>query len=1091
MKKWLKWLLITFIIGTMLTMTVSAASVWDGDIASKFGGGSGTKSRPYKIANAEQLAYLAKKVNGGEQYEGTYFVLTADIWLNDTENFASWTTYNSPDNEWTSIGVDHSNSFRGIFDGDGYTVYGMYINDNSTKNQGLFGYTKNAIIKNLHVNDAFVYGGEVVGILCGEADDTVVQKCTTAGKVYGTEKVGGICGYSSGASITWCTNHAQVTCSNNYTGGIAGYNLSGATITFCVNYGNVKGSSRNVGGIAGYGSVTIANCYNEGQITGGSVTGGIAGNCDSAENCGNAGKVSGSGRTGGVVGSMISGSLFNCWSTGTITGTSDCGGVAGYLNNCTVSNVYYLKSSASYPYGYYSSSTSISGSYSFTDVTSLTDELNKNIDDPNLYMPWTQHPETGAPYLELRTLTGLTASYSGTSYAGAPLDSSLLTVKATYDDGSSSLVSGFEISPSGNLKVGSNTLTITYKGYSTTVTVTALAFPLDGSGTKTDPYLIADEEDLLFMAQMCATDNSYLAAYWKQIDDVELTGELLPIANKGTPFSGQYDGGGYAISGFELNATGLDAALFGTVSGKICNLTMKDGSVTGSYFAGGIVSTLDGGTVENCVNYLTIKATNTSASSAGGIVAFVKNNGNILNCTNYGSVSGKAAVGGITGMAVAKIQNCTNYGAVTNTGSYTGGIAATITDGDILDCVNHAVVTTTSTSTTSVIGGIVSTAEECNVHRCSNYGQVIGYGNVAGIVGLISGSDTSYCANYARILSSYYYAGGIAAMLTDGGGITNSINAGDISCGGYYGGGIVGSASGSTMICNVANSGNVSGKNYTGGIAGAALKTGICVCYNTGTISGYSAGALVGQLSSSSNNAWVTVGYYRSGSASYACYYGYADRSYAKSLSYMQSDDFLYQLNQEAMNDNTGYCNTWYRNDVTFGGLPVPDERFLLTVESLKIEELPSKITYQINDTPDFDGLQVTAELSDGSTVDVTAQCQVVLKEDFTEPGAKRVEVSIDDKTEVFEVYVCGYQEPIIEPGKVTMEYVLTAADENIVVVAAYNESGRMLDCHWEVLNKDGTAHTMELSFRGTADQVKVFYLDRQYTPVDEAAVFQ
>ena len=90
-------LLILALCFTLLPTAVLAAdSTWDGSIATAFAGGTGTESDPYQIADGAQLAYLASEVNNGRAYENSYFVLTADIDLNNKD--------------WTPIG----NSFSGL-----------------------------------------------------------------------------------------------------------------------------------------------------------------------------------------------------------------------------------------------------------------------------------------------------------------------------------------------------------------------------------------------------------------------------------------------------------------------------------------------------------------------------------------------------------------------------------------------------------------------------------------------------------------------------------------------------------------------------------------------------------------------------------------------------------------------------------------------------------------------------------------------------------------------------------------------------------------------------------------------------------------
>ena len=67
---------------------------WDGT-AVAFTQGSGTKEDPWRIENAEQLAYLAQQVNNGTDYERNHFLLVSDLDLSGKE----WTpigTYGNP-----------------------------------------------------------------------------------------------------------------------------------------------------------------------------------------------------------------------------------------------------------------------------------------------------------------------------------------------------------------------------------------------------------------------------------------------------------------------------------------------------------------------------------------------------------------------------------------------------------------------------------------------------------------------------------------------------------------------------------------------------------------------------------------------------------------------------------------------------------------------------------------------------------------------------------------------------------------------------------------------------------------------------------
>lgn len=74
-----------------------------------------------------------------------------------------------------------------------------------------------------------------------------------------------------------------------------------------------------------------------------------------------------------------------------------------------------------------------------------------------------------------KTLTGISATYSGGDVAAGTAVSALtgIVVTATYSDGSTEAVTGYALS--GTIAEGSNTITVTYGGKTTTFTVTGIA----------------------------------------------------------------------------------------------------------------------------------------------------------------------------------------------------------------------------------------------------------------------------------------------------------------------------------------------------------------------------------------------------------------------------------------------------------------------------------------------------------------------------------------------------------------------------------------------------------------------------------------
>ena len=186
-----------------------AVVIWDGTtVASAFSGGTGTFGDPYQIGSGAELAYLAQVINDSSTngtYSSLYYELTDDIYLNENaSDYETWGT-SAPSHVWTPIGNDvssySSTPFSGHFNGNGYTVSGIYINC-SESYQGLFGYVDGGTIKNLGIIDSYVAGCTYVGGVAGSISNSVskVQYCYNTGCVSGNTAVGSIVGFSYNSS---------------------------------------------------------------------------------------------------------------------------------------------------------------------------------------------------------------------------------------------------------------------------------------------------------------------------------------------------------------------------------------------------------------------------------------------------------------------------------------------------------------------------------------------------------------------------------------------------------------------------------------------------------------------------------------------------------------------------------------------------------------------------------------------------------------------------------------------------------------------------------------------------------------------------
>ena len=244
---------------------VADSSVWDGSVSASLSG-SGTFDNPYIIANGSDLAYLASQVNSGTDYSGKFISMQNDIVLNENHaDYENWHT-SAPANNWTPIG-SNSKWFRGIFDGKGYSIYGLYANggDDGKTGTGLFGGTHNNKITNLHIKNSYVRAQYYVGGMVGDAQQATFQYCSFEGYVYSTN-------------------------TNNYAGaagGFIGQARQGNTIEQCFTGGKIDAYSRSAGLIGSApvaGTNTIKNSYSTMTVTGlgvkdtfGAGTGGLVG----------------------------------------------------------------------------------------------------------------------------------------------------------------------------------------------------------------------------------------------------------------------------------------------------------------------------------------------------------------------------------------------------------------------------------------------------------------------------------------------------------------------------------------------------------------------------------------------------------------------------------------------------------------------------------------------------------------------------------------------------------------------------------------------------------------------------------------------
>ena len=219
----------------------------------------------YTVTSADGLMNVAELVNGGK----TDINITLDKNIDLTGK------------DWTPIGTNYDNSYKGTFDGGGHTITGLTVTTYD-KYAGLFGWlnsagtVKNVVMEGVQItnNHSSGFAGGVVGNSWG-----TIENCSVSGSVNGEVYVGGVVGKQTSGSMTGCISSATVKGTVNV-GGVAGE--SWGSMTACYATGNVTleiypGKDISGGGVVGFkGGNSVLACYATGNVNSkGSSTGNV------------------------------------------------------------------------------------------------------------------------------------------------------------------------------------------------------------------------------------------------------------------------------------------------------------------------------------------------------------------------------------------------------------------------------------------------------------------------------------------------------------------------------------------------------------------------------------------------------------------------------------------------------------------------------------------------------------------------------------------------------------------------------------------------------------------------------------------------
>lgn len=795
--------------------------------------------------------------------------------------------------------------------------------------------------------NSYCYAGGIIGSL----SNAVIENCNNIGEIVGLDYVGGISG--SSGDVENCYNEGTIS-GRNYVGGIFG---SSGDIKNCYNEGYVSGVNY-VGGISGYGG-NIISSYNAGQINAEELGGGIAGTIrnNSLSLCYNSGDIiTTSGTIGGIVGefelesSSSIYSLVNAYNTGTLQGgnQSIVGGIIGLIKfhrseeRLIIKNVYNK--------GFFNIAEDVLsaggiigevdiGSSSILDVANTFNITNSFVSNFGAYIGKFDYTYTSGS-----GQISYTFNYNYFGGDGFTSDSKIVGDESlTITTGISylkdietlaktenwftnenlwqknfiwdfDLIWGFNpVENDGYPIFGAGSSGGEKASYWIDLYNDFNTYTLEGQGTKTNPYLIQSEKDLTYLSYAVKEGKNSVViddynvvfqnCYFLQTKDLNLKGYFwLPIGyssstsfNNISIFGGNYDGGGYSISGLQSSGNESVFGLFGIVWGdntRFQNITISDSKII-NYQSDSYVAAIVGFylgeiiTFLNCVNYASV----TNLGASGGIACFTNSTqSRFISCINYGSIygnmigSGISCVGfdyfecvnygdveggqiasgisyyslgnikysenhgnvsgmmsaGIVGMATGIIENCQNYGKVK--GRSANGICYML-QGGISFCSNFAEINGSSDYVAGIVGN-VSASDKITIERCVNKGKIVASNSntvssnvtyVAGIVGAGSNFVCLDCYNYGEIISnlSNSYCAGLVGQLTNAD-IVFSYNKGSVTSSSNIGG-IAGSVGSGCKILNTFNVGAINSDT-----SDESKNIGAIVSYNNGGTIDYS-----------------------------------------------------------------------------------------------------------------------------------------------------------------------------------------------------------------------------------------------------------
>ncbi len=214
---------------------------------------------------------------------------------------------------------------------------------------------------------------------------------------------------------------------------------------------------------------------------------------------------------------------------------------------------------------------------------------------------------------------------------------------------------------------------------------------------------------------------------------IENTESWVPIGTATSPFSGNFDGQGFTISGLFASSNQNYLGLFGYTNGATLeNINLEAVDLDGGEYVGGLVGLANNTTISNCSVSGVIAGT---GDHIGGLAGRIKDTGIYNSSTSVTVTGNQRIVGGLVGSANnSHIVNSAATGTVTGQGNMIGGLIGQVHSSTIE--TSYADSTVTGSNLSSGVGGLAGMlTQKSSIYNSYATGFVSGGSSVGGLVG--------------------------------------------------------------------------------------------------------------------------------------------------------------------------------------------------------------------------------------------------------------------------------------------------------------------------------------------------------------------